>query len=63
VRLRLGTDAWQDVALARRPWRIDQHWWRAGPVRRTYYRVVLPDGLPVTVYYDEVAQTWSRQEY
>ena len=62
LRLRLGAQ-WQDVTLARRPWRIDQHWWRADAIRRTYYRLELENGPPMTVYYDEVAQTWSRQEY
>jgi len=61
LRLRFG-GGWQDANLARRPWRIDQHWWRAEPVRRTYYRVELQDGPPLTVYYDEVAQSWFRQE-
>ena len=56
-------NAWHDVKLARRPWRIDQHWWRSDPVRRVYYRLEVEDGAPLTVYYDEIAQTWFRQEY
>jgi hypothetical protein len=57
------------VHLARRPWRIDQYWWRAEPVRRTYYRLVIsPSGAtdagpPLTVYRDEVSGEWFRQEY
>jgi hypothetical protein len=62
LRLRLH-GIWQDVSPARRPWRIDQLWWRAEPVRRTYHRLELRDGPPLTVYYDEVAQAWFRQEY
>ncbi len=62
LRLSLG-GIWQDVAPARRPWRVDQHWWRAEPVRRVYYRLEIRNGPPLTVYYDEIAQAWFRQEY
>jgi hypothetical protein len=61
-RLRLG-GAWQDVTLGRRPWRIDQHWWRGEPVRRDYFRVVTAGGPPLTVYHDRVSGEWFRQEY
>jgi len=54
---------WQDVRLVRSPWRIDQHWWRAEPVSRVYYRVAPEDGPPLTVYHDLVDKTWARQEY
>ena len=61
-RLRIGS-TWQDVTPARRPWRIDQHWWRGEPVRREYFRVV-PETLPaLTVYHDLVSGEWARQEY
>jgi len=62
LRLRLG-GVWQDVTLARRPWRIDQHWWRSEPVRRIYYRVAPEDAAPSTIYHDLVGDTWARQEY
>ena len=54
---------WQDVTPVRRPWRIDQHWWRAEPVSRLYYRVAPEDGPALTVYHDLIAGTWGRQEY
>lgn len=57
---------WQDVSLMRRPWRIDQHWWRPSPegaVRRDYYRVAPEDGPPLTLYRDLVSGEWFRQEY
>jgi hypothetical protein len=47
----------------RRPWRIDQHWWRGEAISRLYYRITLPDGPPFTVYHDLLRGTWSRQEY
>ena len=52
-----------DVQLVRRPWRIDQHWWRAEPVSRIYYRVAPEDGPPLTIFQDLVTGEWSRQEY
>jgi hypothetical protein len=58
-----GGAGWQDVTLVRRPWRIDQHWWREGPISRLYYRVAPADGPPLTVYHDLISDEWSRQEY
>ena len=42
---------------------IDQYWWRAEPVRRTYYRLVVETGPPLTIYRDEGSGEWFRQEY
>lgn len=62
LRLRRG-GAWHSLTLARRPWRIDQHWWRGEPISRLYYRVAPEDGPPLTIYRDLVNGTWARQEY
>jgi hypothetical protein len=62
VRLRLGR-VWQDVTRVRRPWRVDQHWWRGEPVGRDYYRVMPEGGPPLTVYHDLISGEWFRQEY
>ncbi len=62
VRLR-PAHAWLDVHLVRRPWRIDQHWWRSDQISRMYFRVAPEDGAPLTVYYDLVNKRWFRQEY
>ena len=62
LRIRLA-GVWQDVRLARSPWRIDQHWWRAGAVRRDYFRVLPEDGPPLTIYHDLISGEWARQEY
>jgi hypothetical protein len=62
LRLRLNGH-WQDVSLMRQPWRIDQHWWREEAHSRTYYRVILGDGLPLTIYRDLDHGGWFRQEY
>ena len=61
-RLRAGS-TWCEVALTRRPWRIDQHWWRGEEVSRMYYRIALKDGPPLTIYHDLVSGEWYRQEY
>jgi hypothetical protein len=62
ARIRLG-GGWQEVSLARRPWRIDQHWWRAAPVSRVYYRIAPEEGPPLTIYLDLVSGEWFGQEY
>jgi hypothetical protein len=62
IRINLG-GAWQDVALVRKPWRIDQHWWRADIIQRLYFRVLPEDGQVLTIYHDLVSDSWSRQEY
>ncbi len=54
---------WRPVRLLRRPWRIDQLWWRGTPVSRLYYRVAPEDGPPLTLFRDLVSGRWYRQEY
>jgi hypothetical protein len=49
--------------LCAAPWRVDQHWWRADVIRRTYWRVVTTDGLVLTIHLDGVTGTWHRQQY
>jgi hypothetical protein len=62
--LRLRLDGpWQSVILVRRPWRVDQHWWRDEPVRRAYFRVAPEDGPPLTLYRETESGRWFRQEY
>lgn len=62
LRLLLAS-VWQEVALVREPWRIDQQWWRGTPVSRVYYRVAAADGPPLTIYQDLLSGEWWRQEY
>jgi hypothetical protein len=57
---------WQEVTLLRRPWRIDQHWWRPsgeGAISRMYFRVAPEGGPPLTIYHDLIGGQWFRQEY
>jgi len=62
LRVRLA-GRWQEAALVRRPWRIDQHWWRGRAVSRLYFRIAPEDGPPLTLYRDIAGGGWFRQEY
>ena len=44
-------------------WRLAEAWWRESPQRRMYYRVVLSDGRPLTLYRDDVTGAWYEQPY
>ena len=55
---------WTNVSFLRRPWRIDQLWWRPGEaVSRRYFRMAAEDGPPFTLYQDLLTGDWYRQEY
>ena len=42
-------------------WEIAEEWWRASPVARAYYRVILEDGRSVVVFHDLVNGAWYQQ--
>jgi hypothetical protein len=44
-------------------WRIDDEWWREGPIARLYYRVQLDDGTLRTLYHDLPTGAWLEQAY
>jgi hypothetical protein len=44
-------------------WRIDDEWWRAEPVSRCYYNVILTAGQRIVLYKDLVNGSWYSQEY
>lgn len=55
VQMKPPRGQWMPVSLNRRPWRIDQYWWRGteGRIARTYYEVD-PGNAPVaTIYRDD----------
>ena len=62
LQLKFGS-AWQEVDMARQPWRIDQHWWREPEISRMYFRVAPQDRPPLTIYHDLISGEWFRQEY
>lgn len=49
------------VARVQDRWRIDDEWWRARPVSRLYYVVVLDDDILLTLYHDLVVDAWFEQ--
>ncbi len=44
-------------------WRIAEAWWRVGAQTRTYYRVTLDGGRPLTLFRDDVTGAWFEQPY
>lgn len=44
-------------------WRIDDEWWRAEPVSRLYYNVLLNSGQRLVLYKDLIGGGWYEQEY
>ncbi len=44
-------------------WRITEAWWRAGAQSRTYYRVILDGGRPLTLFRDDATGAWFEQPY
>jgi hypothetical protein len=54
---------WRRVARLEEVWRIDDGWWRPSPVSRTYFRLAMESGQLVTVYRDDLEQSWWVQRY
>lgn len=44
-------------------WRLVEAWWREAPQARTYFRVILEGGRPLTLYRDDVTGAWYEQPY
>ena len=44
-------------------WQIDEEWWRVNPTSRIYYRVILENGLLLTIFRDTLKNKWYRQHY
>ena len=53
----------QPVATIEDRWRLDDEWWRAEPVSRVYYNVLLASGQRLVLYKDLVTGDWYEQEY
>jgi hypothetical protein len=53
----------QVVASIEDRWRIDDEWWRTGPLSRLYYSVRLASGQRLVLYKDLTAGGWYRQSY
>lgn len=44
-------------------WRVAEAWWREAPHARTYYRVILEGGRPLTLFHDDRLGGWFEQPY
>ena len=53
----------QSVISIEDKWRLDDEWWRAAPVSRLYYNVLLASGQRLVFYKDLAAGGWYEQEY
>jgi hypothetical protein len=57
------------VEIVDEVWRIAEAWWRGGAAgapggqARTYYRVILEGGRPLTIFRDEAHGGWFEQPY
>lgn len=55
------------VASIEEAWRISEAWWRdASTIQRTYYRLLMTDGRPLSVFHDDLAEPasgWYEQQY
>ena len=51
----------QRMAAIEDRWRIDDEWWRAEPVSRIYYVVLLASGEKLVLYQDLVSGEWYKQ--
>ena len=51
------------IASVEDRWRIDDEWWRAGPVSRLYYSVRLAAGNRLVIYKDFINGGWYKQSY
>ncbi len=54
---------WLEVVEVLDRYRTDDRWWTAEPVARTYYELLLEDGRAVTVFRDEIRESWWEQRY
>lgn len=52
-----------DVERVEEVWRLAEAWWREASQARTYYRVILEGGRPLTLFRDDAAGAWFEQSY
>ena len=51
------------VATVEDVWRVEDEWWRATPVSRTYFEVLTEDGRRSTLFRDDTDGRWYKQRY
>jgi hypothetical protein len=53
----------QAVAAILDSWRIDDEWWRAEPLSRIYFEILLDSGQRLVIFKDLRLECWYRQIY
>jgi hypothetical protein len=53
----------QAVVAIESIWRLDDEWWRARPLSRMYFAVMLTSGQGLVIFKDLVDNRWFRQNY
>ncbi len=56
--IRKRGEAWEKITSFEDTWRVEDEWWREVPLIRTYYRALLEDGRPLTLFLDEITGRW-----
>ena len=51
----------QSVMSIEDRWRLDDEWWRAEPVSRMYYSVMLKSGMKRVIFKDLIKNEWFQQ--
>ena len=54
---------WLQVVEVLDRYRTDDRWWTAEPIARSYYELLLEDGRSVTLFRDEMKDSWWEQRY
>ena len=60
------TGTTHEVERVEEVWRIAEEWWREAPLLRTYYRVLVDGGRPLTLFHDDAEPSsdgWYEQRY
>ena len=55
--------AWLDILELLDSYRTDDRWWTSEPIARAYYELLLEDGRTITVFRDEMRDSWWEQRY
>jgi hypothetical protein len=54
---------WRRVEQVDDVWRVAEEWWRETPQERTYVRLILEGGRPLTLFHDGLSGAWYQQQY
>ncbi len=54
---------WRAVIEVLDQYRTDDRWWTSEPISRAYYGLLLEDGRTITLFRDELSDSWYEQRY